>query len=324
MNDRLIFESKMATVPYPTFVNQTPVDVDNGRAALCAVGKCRIFPETIPGSAVAFRAIVEKNIEQSVVDVDVDDKEQRKTNKQLRKKHMKEGVAMAKTYLMETLNLDVSVVDVEVYVDPKDLIETDGCLAACLLDAGCHAIVTDGSNLLALDTAKIPRERLVADFASPVVQSISLGVNFDTHASCIVDAASLASVICVAMSSCDDVSLESVTKIIQFDLERQKELNIQIIVQLNPGDCNSDDKEIASMIGAIMTACKDGHGTVTLVDPSASQLGLSYSACMKTDRADGLYTTVVCTRSGEALGLVYSSKVSIMFLEVTFSPSSLI
>jgi hypothetical protein len=47
-----------------------------------------------------------------------------------------------------------------------------------------------------------------------------------------------------------------------------------------------------------------------LVDPSASDLGLSFSACMRTDREDGLYTTVVCTRSGEALGLVYSSKVS--------------
>ena len=306
----------MASVPYPTFVNQTPVDVDNGRAALCAVGKCRIFPDTIPGSAVAFRAIVDKNIEQSVVDVDVGDKEQRNTNKQLRKRHMKEGVAMAKKYLMETLNLDVSVVDVDVYVDPKDLIKTDGCLAACLLDAGCHAIVTDGSNLSALDTAKIPRERLVADFTSPLAQSMWLGVNLNTSAACIVSAASLASVISVAMStSCDDISVESVTKITQFDLERQKELNIQIVVQLNPSDCKcSNDHELASMIGAMVTACKDGLGTVTLVDPSASQLGLSYSACMKTDRADGLYTTVVCTRSGEALGLVYSSKVSVTYL----------
>lgn len=305
----------MASVPYPTFVHQTPVDVDNGRAALCAVGKCRIFPEAIPGSARAFRAIVDKNVEQSVVDVNVDDKEQRNINKRLRKTHMKEAVAMAKRYLMETLNLDVSVVDVEVYVDPKDLIETDGCLAACLLDAGCHAIVTDGSNLLALDAAKIPRERLVADFASPLAQSIFLGVDFDTSTSFMVGVASLASVISVAMSSCDDISVENLTKITQFDLERQKELNIQIIVQLNPGDCNcSDDHELASMVGAIVTACKDGLGTVTLVDPSASQLGLSYSACMKTDRIDGLYTTVVCTRSGEALGLVYSSKVSVSYL----------
>merc|ERR1712238_520964 len=48
------------------------------------------------------------------------------------------------------------------------------------------------------------------------------------------------------------------------------------------------------------------------VDPSPQQLGLSYAACIRTDRADGLYTTVVCTRSGEALGLVYSSKASII------------
>mmetsp|Transcript_27907 Transcript_27907/g.39416 ORF Transcript_27907/g.39416 Transcript_27907/m.39416 type:complete len:226 (+) Transcript_27907:136-813(+) len=39
---------------------------------------------------------------------------------------------------------------------------------------------------------------------------------------------------------------------------------------------------------------------------------MSYAACMRTDRPDGLYTTVVCTRSGEALGLVYSSKESVV------------
>jgi hypothetical protein len=44
---------------------------------------------------------------------------------------------------------------------------------------------------------------------------------------------------------------------------------------------------------------------------------------MKTDRADGLYTTVVCTRSGEALGLVYSSKVSVIFFELKLIAESL-
>ncbi|KAL3929630.1 MAG: hypothetical protein SGARI_004697 [Bacillariaceae sp.] len=47
-------------------------------------------------------------------------------------------------------------------------------------------------------------------------------------------------------------------------------------------------------------------------DPTPQQLGLAFAACMRTDRPDGLYTTVVCTRTGEALGLVYSSKESIV------------
>lgn len=315
----------MTSVPYPTFINQAPVDADNGRAALPCVGKCRIFPETCLGSTEEFRAIVAKNIEQALVDVDGEDKEQRDANKKLRKKYMKEGVAMAKQYLMETLELDVSVVDVEVYVEPKDLIESDGCLAACLLDAGCHAIVTDGSNISALDTAKIPRERLVAHFGSPFALALSSAQNLEGIAESIANAVSLASSISVGLSSGDDISVDSVTKILQHEVEKQMELNFHFVVQLNPADCNcSDDSELASMIGAMLKTCKDGHGTLTLVDPSASQLGLSYAACMRTDRVDGLYTTVVCTRSGEALGLVYSSKVSGISVGSNHLPSCLI
>lgn len=36
-----------------------------------------------------------------------------------------------------------------------------------------------------------------------------------------------------------------------------------------------------------------------------------FLACLVSDRADGLYTTVVCDRSGVALGLVYSSRASV-------------
>lgn len=55
-----------------------------------------------------------------------------------------------------------------------------------------------------------------------------------------------------------------------------------------------------------------GKGSIGLLNPTATSLGLSFAACMKTDRPDGLFTTVVCTRSDEALGLVYSSKESII------------
>ena len=81
---------------------------------------------------------------------------------------------------------------------------------------------------------------------------------------------------------------------------------------------DDDDMELASMVGAIITTATKGNSkaTVSLVDPSAFQLGMSYAACMKTDRDDGLFATVVCTRSGEALGLVYSSKVQLLYLEI--------
>ena len=49
-----------------------------------------------------------------------------------------------------------------------------------------------------------------------------------------------------------------------------------------------------------------------LTDPTPAQLGMAYAACCRTDRPDGLFATVVCTRQGEALGLVYSSAESIV------------
>ena len=346
----------MTSVPYPTFVNQPPVDASNGnvngdgngRAALSAVGKCRVFPETCFGSNAAcglveFRAIVAKNVEQtnasaSMEDVNMD-AEQKAIQKKLQKKYMKEGVAMANKFLTETLQLDVSIVDVELYIDPKDLLDTDGFVAACFLDAGCHAIVTDGCDLVALECAKIPRDRLVAHFSSQsrmtkqLVLLISGGdidnTNNDATAAAklmFTRAASMASIISVEVASNGDVndhvSVDTVSRILQFDHETQKELDYHIMVQLNPTDCiHSNDtdnttSDLASMVGAILATGSHGHSnssnagcTVSLVDPSASQLGMSYAACIKTDRPDGLFATVVCTRSGEALGLVYSSKV---------------
>ena len=267
----------MSSVPFATFSTQVPVDTENNRAALPAVGRCRVVPSCSAASQASYEAIVAKNKEQAVVD--------EKADKKLRKKLMKEGVAMAKTYLMDLLRLDVSIVNVEVVVGKDDVIQTDGCLAACLLDAGCSAIVMDGTDLAALDAAKIPRERLVAQFSA---------VDKDVMAAASPHAA--------LMSVVDDkVVGPDVTTLLQSMHELQ--LDVALDVQITPIGM---DEEIAVTVG---TAMKATGQSVSLVDPSASQLGLSFGAVMRTDRPDGLYTTVVTTRGNEALGLVYSSKV---------------
>eukprot|EP00547_Thalassionema_nitzschioides_P005760 CAMPEP_0194219836 /NCGR_PEP_ID=MMETSP0156-20130528/26974_1 /TAXON_ID=33649 /ORGANISM="Thalassionema nitzschioides, Strain L26-B" /LENGTH=455 /DNA_ID=CAMNT_0038949647 /DNA_START=35 /DNA_END=1402 /DNA_ORIENTATION=+ len=275
----------MTSIAYPTFKCQSP-------GASQAVGKCRIYPEDL--CKIEFRSIVQKNIEQA--NVDVEDKETKDANKKLRKKYMKEGVGMAKKLLMETLNLDVSIVDVEIYVNPEDIIDSDGCLAACLLDAGCHAIVTDGSSSKACDIAKIPRDRLVshfevADSASEIMEAIR-------------EAASFSSVISIEFSS---ATVETLQNVLQ-----QQTKEFDIVIQIHPQTITDNVEQLASTVGTVLSVCKDGHGAMTLIDPSPSQVGLSYAACMRTDRPDGLFTTVVCNRSGEALGLVYSSKESIV------------
>jgi hypothetical protein len=279
----------MTSLPYPFFVNETPVDTDNNRSALSAVGRCRVSPETCTASNEDYRAIFFKNKEQAHVDVATPETEDE--NKKLKKKYMKQGVAMASTYLNDKLQLDVSIIDVEVVVDPKDIVETDGCLTSCLLDAGCARIVVDGTHVDAMDAAKLPRERVVAHFNES-----------NATAENIQSALPLAGTISVELTH---AVLETVERILSLVPGKRD----MVVFQLASIKGITDD-DLTKMVGQMSRLCKDGKGAISLVDPSANQLGLSYAACMKTDRQDGLYTTVVCTRSGEALGLVYSSKVS--------------
>jgi hypothetical protein len=194
--------------------------------------------------------------------------------------------------LEETLKLDTSVVDVEIVVDSKDIIETDGCLASCLLDAGCARIVIDGWNVEGMDAAKIPRERLVAHFAAA-----------DEGAAAAVTSQAISSALALADTISVQVNdIEAVDRILAWIPEKKDHVVFQLQGQ-------SDNETLFSLVADISKKCMDGKGSIGLVDPDATQLGLAYAACMRTDRDDGLYTTVVCTRSGEALGLVYSSKV---------------
>ena len=95
--------------------------------------------------------------------------------KKLRKRLTKECVSMASSYLRKTLRLDVSVIDVEIVLSARAVVDTDGLLACCFLDAGCARVVVrarddDGGGdadvglsraLEACDATRVPRERLV-------------------------------------------------------------------------------------------------------------------------------------------------------------------
>lgn len=280
----------MTSLPFPCFVKDAPVDAANNRAALAAVGKCRLDPATC-FDAADYRAICDKNREQALVDVETP--ETKEENKKLKKKCMKQGAAMASTYLQKTLQLDVSVVDIQITVAPEDVVGTDGCLAACLLDAGCAAIVMEGTNVEAMDAAKIPRERLIAHFEDEI----------NATSDAISAALLLAGTISVNLSSKD--SLKYVDTILSLVPDKKDKVSFQLA-------STSTDDELYGAVSEISKKCKDGKGSIGLVDPTATSLGLSFAACMRTDRDDGLFTTVVCTRSDEALGLVYSSKESIV------------
>lgn len=288
----------MTSLPFPSFVDKSPADASSQH--LSAVGCCRISPLSFSSSANDYVAICAKNKEQALVDTSIQEDARAKDEaKKLKKKYMKQGVAMASTYLQETLKLDVSVINVQVVISSDHIIQTDGCICACFLDAGCASIVICGTDLEALDAAKIPRERVVAYFD---------GKDIDPAA--IQAALVFASTISVALPS--GVEKEKVIVVVDQVLALLPDKKDRMIVELSHGTESEPLEVLTDLVAAISKRYKDGKGSIALVDPTATELGMSYAACMKTDRDDGLYTTVVCTRAGEALGLVYSSKESIV------------
>ena len=287
----------MTSVPYPSFrPSEVPVDAKANRAALVAVGRCRIHP--LHSVSEKYRSIVAKTVDQAHVDLEDDAVLNAEAKKKLKKRYMKEGVALAQEFLMEKLGLDVSIIDVEVYVDSQDLVASDGCLASCLLDAGCQMIVTDGTELEALDAAKIPKERLIGHFtysSTGLFEAIDKAKEFCSGVS-------------IRLEKCEDISVGTMMSIIE------SAPDMEVVIQFRPSDSEEFQENIHALSRLVTDVCKafKGRGTISLIDPTARELGYCYAACMKTDRDDGLYTTVVCTRNGEALGLVYSSKDSIV------------
>jgi phosphoribosyl-ATP pyrophosphohydrolase / phosphoribosyl-AMP cyclohydrolase / histidinol dehydrogenase len=281
----------MTSVPYPTFVEASLEQ----RASLAAVGRCRIHLDAASDSS--YRAILDKCKEQAGVDIESG----QEAAKKLQKKCMKEGVAMASDYLQKQLRLDISVIDVEVLIaDSNDMIHTAGCLASCFLDAGCARIVLPVNDILldAIEAARIPRDRLmvhIPDFAGDLSQLNQLVQQVE--------------------DDCDSVSVfienaQQVTLSEILSMAKTYE-KVDVVVQFRPSD---NTAALAELVGSVLknTPHDTSNSTISLVDPTAKQLGVSCAASLKTDRVDGLFTTVVCTRSGEALGLVYSSVESIV------------
>ncbi|KAK1943826.1 Histidine biosynthesis trifunctional protein [Phytophthora citrophthora] len=80
-------------------------------------------------------------------------------------------------------------------------------------------------------------------------------------------------------------------------LTRIQEFHHKNIHVVTPGFCNGEGEQIDSVTG-------DGEAVV-----DAAQ---AFVQCLRTDRPDGLFTTVVADEAGVALGLVYSSAESII------------
>jgi len=322
----------MTSVPYPTFEKQTTTE---DRQALAAVGRCRIQPTDGDDDAL-FAAIVAKCTEQGAVDT-TSDAENAAANKKLQKKYMKQAVALASDYLQQQHALDVSVIDVEIVLRPQDVVRTAGCLASCWLDAGCARIVLPYDDELwseAVAAARLPRERLLVhvDWSSrSMLLAASHGDDDSDPASLLstvfdqVRADADAVSVYVERSNNDDNNnnADDFPQRLRNVLETSKrEETLDVVVQFRPppsapSDNDDNDNDVTALASLVRTLSQSTPShttqtTISLIDPTARQLGLCYAACLTTDRPDGLFPTVVCTRAGEALGLVYSSGDSIV------------
>ena len=323
----------MACLPYPTLLNSP--SQTSATQSLFAVGRVRIHPLTCPGinrgdgnnnsnddrsAQEEYQAIISKCIQQSQVVIpttddntttNIMDKDDMKAKEKLRKKYMKEGVAMATSYLTKTLGIDISIIDVEIVLNIDSIMNTDGCLASCFLDAGCAYVVVrvkddnDGSDdglekaLVACDTTRVPKERLILHYKSTTQSSEMISKQMES-----------------ITSRVGTISIQMTETCSEWNDIVSSSKQYKTVVQLAPlsTNDNTSNEELIASVAALSKVIGENRGSITLVDPTAQQLGLCYAACMKTDRPDGLYTTVVCTRSNEALGLVYSSKVCVSTL----------
>ena len=234
-------------------------------------------------------------------------------DKKLRKRLTKECVSMASSYLRKTLRLDVSVIDVEIVLSARAVVDTDGLLACCFLDAGCARVVVrarddDGGGdadiglsraLEACDATRVPRERLVLHCRRDggIMGAIARRIG---EVESRVGTVSLQSETSPSSSSSSPLPPPSLFA------------KLKLVVQLDARRNASSIDELISEVSSLSKTIGENRGYVTLVDPTSEQLGRCYAACMRTDRTDGLYATVVCTRGNEALGLVYSSVESVV------------
>ncbi|KAL3827055.1 hypothetical protein ACHAXA_007562 [Cyclostephanos tholiformis] len=246
---------------------------------------------------------------------------------------IKEGTAMASSYLRGTLGIDVSIIDVEIVIDADDAINTDGLIASSFLDAGCAYVVIMANGvqldddhgvdaalsrapmasdrglsmaLSACDATRVPRERLVLHCDTTLDGGGTFWGTMLARLDEVVDRVGTISV----RSEGADLIRSSSSMTLPVMIPRLI-ARLKVVVQLDARVSSSID-ELTSAVISLSKIIGENGGSITLIDPTCEQLGACYAACMNTDRPDGLFPTVVCTRNNEALGLVYSSKESII------------
>jgi phosphoribosyl-ATP pyrophosphohydrolase/phosphoribosyl-AMP cyclohydrolase/histidinol dehydrogenase len=348
----------MTSTPYPSFLRCDPADPGRG-LALAAVGRCRLRPFSRHGLA-RLRPLADKILEANLRQASCldgeqerrgglaaasrkkedggDDEDDEESRKRARKKFMKEGSALAASYLEEAFagaHRAAGAVDVEVVLAARDVAATRGCLARCFLDAGCQAVVVEAADadaeegedgrgggsptaileeaLHVLDAALVPPDRVCAHFryepTPDFYRSVDRALGGGTCGSASVE---------LPPEDSNEQTVMSVLESVLGGTSGGSGGSITVHVpagSLSPAEVGRACRHVQHLLNQKDRQHQRHHpsaSTVALVDPTARQLGEAYAACLGTDRPDGLFATVVCSRANEALGLVYSSTESIV------------
>jgi len=214
------------------------------------------------------------------------------TNPKLAKQCRKDATSLAFKLFVDDFGIDPSVIDVEVVLKTQDVFESEGMLATCFLDAGADKIVLDGRALEAMELCQLPSDRIMAYFVGTDLDKLEN--NF------LENVEGIASSTCISLSP-KQVNVETISRCMT--------LAENVVVQFSVNGMKED--ELRVMMKSIFKISNE-KGRITLIDPTPLEFCISYMSWAKTDRDDGLYSTVVCTRTGEALGLVYSSEESVL------------
>jgi len=202
------------------------------------------------------------------------------------------------------LNLDVTFVYVEFILSLKDIYLSDGELLVMCLDCGIEKV------FISIDKEeKIEEDKLVEMlFGLPRHR---LGIHFkclclsDFEGKIYMDFSRVIKTFSVDITFLEEVKVDSLWS--YYVLSREEDIEINFCI-------SPDIKELSEVTFDLFQKTQKSKYKVffTLLNPTPIQFGESYTACIKSDRKDKLYTTVVCDAQGHALGLVYSSKESVI------------
>eukprot|EP00518_Triparma_eleuthera_P015646 CAMPEP_0197553374 /NCGR_PEP_ID=MMETSP1320-20131121/8757_1 /TAXON_ID=91990 /ORGANISM="Bolidomonas sp., Strain RCC2347" /LENGTH=399 /DNA_ID=CAMNT_0043114119 /DNA_START=32 /DNA_END=1228 /DNA_ORIENTATION=- len=215
-------------------------------------------------------------------------------DKKLKKTKLKEATKLARILLDKTA--DCSICSIEVSLPLPPILSTSGLLASTFLDSGASQVVIPlDKSLSGVSAARLPKERVVGSLTR---EGLEKGWED------IEGLREKVAGVCIECGDCNEEEASAAARSLSATFSSLPPTFTLVVV------CPSSSAPPPTLL-----SWRSGHALrvrACLTDATAAALGGGFCDACKTDRSDGLYTTVVCSRSGVALGLVYSSRESVV------------